>query len=135
MTNGINLVALATAKSITAKCETHGIDYKKHDFFGRGYHGICPECAKEADRIKFDAEQKAIKAENEARLNKLREDRIKSSATPISLALSFKKESIPLYTSALIFGIIRCVAASSLYSLVLMPSSIVTGKQIGRAHV
>ena len=68
MTNGINLAALATAKSISAKCDIHGTDYQKHDFFGRGYHGICPECAKEADQIKFDAEQKAIKAENEARL-------------------------------------------------------------------
>lgn len=95
MTNGINMAALATAKSITAKCEIHGIDYQKHDFFGRGYQGVCPECAKEADQIKFDAEQKAIKAENEVRLNKLREDRVKLSGLPARFAWKTFSDYVP----------------------------------------
>ena len=129
MTNGISLAALATAKSITAKCDIHGIDYQKHDFFGRGYQGICPECAKEADQIKFDAEQKAIKAENEVRLNKLREDRVKSSGLPARFAWKTFSDYVPTTPDQeRALNVIAAYAKDT-------ANHIVTGKQIGRAHV
>ena len=95
MTNQISLSALSSAKSITAKCDKHEIEYQKHDFFGRGYHGICPECAKEADQIKFDAEQKAIRASNDAKLNELRSERIKSSGLPARFAWKTFSDYVP----------------------------------------
>ena len=42
---------------------------------------------KHLDQIKFDAEQKAIKASNDAKLNELRNERIKSSGLPARFAL------------------------------------------------
>lgn len=55
--NELLVSELVTAKTIKATCEKHGIEFEKRRLFGRGYYGICPECAREEHDAKMLAEK------------------------------------------------------------------------------
>ena len=73
---------LVAAKTIKVICEKHGIEFEKRDFCGRGFYGICPECARE----KHDAKMLAEKIERDQReierKKQYREQRINDSGLP-----------------------------------------------------
>ena len=94
---GIKLSELVLSKTLPAVCEKHDIEYLKREIMGH-YRGICPECAKEADQIKLESEQKAITADRNARLGELRAERIKSSGLPARFAWKTFADYIPTTT-------------------------------------
>lgn len=91
---GIKLSELVNAKTLPAVCEKHGIEYIKREIMGH-YRGICPECAKEAEQTKLEEDRKAIKAESDARLNKLRNERVEASGLPARFAWKTFADYIP----------------------------------------
>lgn len=73
--------SIVNAKIITAICEKHGIEFEKRDF-GRGYYGVCPECAREEHDAKMLAEKAEWEQREIARNVQYRADRISNSGLP-----------------------------------------------------
>ena len=70
------------AKTITETCEKHGVTFEKRDFYGRGYYGICTECAREADEARMQADKVKFAQQEADRRNEFRNKRVNVSGLP-----------------------------------------------------
>lgn len=81
-TENMTITELSAAKTITETCEKHGVTFEKRDFYGRGYYGICTECAREADEARMQADKVKFAQQEADRRNEFRNKRVNVSGLP-----------------------------------------------------